>query len=157
MTDETKFDETLLPPKSAFYNRLNDDNISDEDYARTEKIWSHFSMNTLRQYHDFYLTLDVLLLADVFEKFRHSMMNSHFLDCPHFPSLPSLTLQLALKVTGVELELISDPNIYLMIESAIRGGLSYVSQRHDKANFSEMLDFRPDLPTSTARVCRCVG
>jgi len=42
-------------------------------------------------------------------------------------------------VTGVELELISDSNIYLMIESAICGGLSYVSQRHAKANFPEML------------------
>ena len=46
----------------------------------------------------------------------------------HFPSLPSMTLQLALKVTDVELELITDPNIYLMIESGIRGGLSYVSR-----------------------------
>jgi len=35
-----------------------------------------------------------------------------------------MTLQLALKVTDVELELITDPNIYLMIESGIRGELS---------------------------------
>jgi len=69
-------------------------------------------------------------------------MNSHGLDCLHFPSFPSMTLQLALKVTGVELELISDPNIYLMIESAIRDSLSNVSQRHAKANFPDMLDFR---------------
>ena len=59
-----------------------------------------------------------------------------------------MTLQMALKVTGVELELISDSNIYLMIESAIRGGLSYVSQRYAKANFPDMPDYRSDLPTS---------
>ena len=82
-------------------------------------------------------------------------MNSHGLDCLHFPSLPSMTLQLSLKVTGVELELISDPNIYLMIESAIRGGLSYVSQRHAKANFPDMLDFRPDLPISQLLYLDC--
>jgi len=88
-------------------------------------------MNTLRDWHDFYLTLDVFLLTDVFENFRRTMLTSaHGLDCLHFPSLPIMTLQLALKVTDVELELITDPNIYLMIESGIRGGLSYVSQRH---------------------------
>ena len=105
-------------------------------------------MNTLREYHDFYLTLDVLLLADVFEKFRHSMLKSHALGCLHFPSLFSMTLQLALNVTGVEMEHICDSNIYLMIESAIRGGLSYVSQRYGIANFPDMPDYRPDLPTS---------
>ena len=74
-------------------------------------------MMTLRDWHHFYLLLDVLLLADVFEAFRHTMINAHGLDCLHFPSLPSMTLQLALKVTD-------------MIESAIRGGLSYVAQRY---------------------------
>jgi len=39
-------------------------------------------------------------------------------------------LQMALKITDVELDLITDPDMYLMFESGIRGGLSYVSQRH---------------------------
>jgi len=59
-----------------------------------------------------------------------------------------MTLQLALKVTDVKMELISNPNIYLMNESGIHGGLSYVSQRHAKANFPGMPDYHPDLPTS---------
>ena len=70
-------------------------------------------MKTLWDLHDFYLTLNVLLLADVFEAFRRTRYQANNLDCPHFPSLPSLTLQLALKVTGVELELITDPSIYV--------------------------------------------
>ena len=148
MTDATKFDETALPPKSAFYNRLIDDDITDEEYERAQKIWEQLSMRSLRDWHDFYLTLDVLLLTDVVQKFRLTMLNAHGLDCLHFPSLPSMTLQLALKITNVELELISDPNVYLMIESGIRGGLSYVAQRHAMANFPDMPDYRPDLPTS---------
>jgi len=59
-----------------------------------------------------------------------------------------MTLQLALKVTDVELELITESNIYLMIESGIHGGLSYVSQRHAKANFSGMPDYHLDLHTA---------
>jgi len=46
------------------------------------------------------------------------------------------------------LELITDPDIYLMIESAIcHGGLSYVAQRCALANFPTMPDYRSDLPT----------
>jgi len=138
MTDARKFEETALPPKSAFYSRLNDEHISDEE------IWSLQSMNTLRDWYDFYLTLDVL-----------TMLSAHGLDCLHFPSLPSMTLQLALKVTDVELELITDPNIYLMIESGIRGGLSYVLQRHAKANFPAMPDYRPDLPIANLLYLDC--
>jgi len=55
------------------------------------------------------------------------MLKSHGLDCLHFLSLPSMTLQLELKVTGVKLELITNPDIYLMIESGICGGLSYIT------------------------------
>jgi len=35
-----------------------------------------------------------------------------------------------------------------MIESAIRGGLSYVAQRYALANFPAMSDYRSDLPSS---------
>ena len=78
------------------------------------------------------------------------MYNAHGLECLHFPSLPSFTLQMALKMTAVELELMEDSEIYLMIESAIRGGLSYVAQRHARANFPAMgaKEYRADLPTS---------
>jgi len=147
MMDASKFEETALPPKCALYSRLNDEHISDEEYERAQQIWSLQSMNTIRDWHDFYLTIDVLLLTDVFENVRRTMLSAHELDCLHFPSFPSMTLQLALNVTDVELELITDPNIYLMIESGIRGGLCYVSQRHAKANFPGMPDYRPDLST----------
>ena len=37
-----------------------------------------------------------------------------------------------LKMTGVELELISDINMHLFIEKGIRGGISYICKRHSK-------------------------
>jgi len=104
-------------------------------------------MTSLHDWHHFYLLLDVLLFADVFEAFSYTMIDAHGLDCLHFPSLPSMTLQLVLKVTDVELELITDPDIYVMIESAIRGGLSYFAQHYALANFPAMSDYRSDLPT----------
>jgi len=85
-------------------------------------------MKTMCDYTRHYMVLVVLILSDLFDKFCHIMYNAHGLDSLHFSSLPSLTLQMALKVTAVELGLIEDSGIYLMIESAIHGGLSYVKQ-----------------------------
>jgi len=55
------------------------------------------------------------------------MLQAYGLDCLHFPSLPSLSFHMALKMTQVELDLITDPDMFRMIESGIKGGLSYVS------------------------------
>ena len=65
-----KFEETSLPPKNAFYSRLNMKGISDQDYEQAQQVWNAMEKNTPGCYHDTYLKTDVLLLADVFETFR---------------------------------------------------------------------------------------
>lgn len=40
----------------------------------------------------------------------------------------------ALKITGVELELLSDPDMLLMVEKGIQGGISMISNRFGKGN-----------------------
>ena len=37
MTDATKFDETELPAKSAFYNRLRGEHVSQKKYERAKE------------------------------------------------------------------------------------------------------------------------
>ena len=39
-----------------------------------------------------------------------------------------------LKMTGTELDLISDIDMHLFIEKGMRGGLSYIAKRHSEAN-----------------------
>ena len=75
MNSIEKLKETKLPPKEAFYSKLYDKEIADEDYQHAINVWNTFNCQTLQDYHDIYLKSDVLLLADVFENFTKKMFN----------------------------------------------------------------------------------
>ena len=74
----------------------------------------------MSDYHDHYLKKDVLLIADVFEKFIYK------LDPCLDPWSPGLSWDTMLKMTGVKLEKISNIEMYLFIEKGLRGGISYI-------------------------------
>ena len=103
-----RLNETQLPPKEAFYSKLNESHISDEAYEHAQKVWSEFDCETMRDYHDLYLKSDVLLLADVFENFRDVCLTKYELDPAWYYTAPGLAWDAALKKTKVELELLSD-------------------------------------------------
>ena len=70
MNSQEKFDETTIPPKEAFYRKLNLGGISNADYAHPQKVWEVFGIKNCGKYHGFYAQSDRLLLADVFENVR---------------------------------------------------------------------------------------
>ena len=81
-------------------------------------------MNNLGEYHDHYLKTDVILLSNVFEAFRSTCLKHYGLDLAHFYTSPGLAWQACLKHTGTELELLTDPDMLLMFERGIRGGIT---------------------------------
>ena len=106
-------------------------------------------MTTFRQYHDLYLLTDVLLLADVFEAFREFSLATYKLDPLHYYKTPSLSWDAMLKCTKVELELITDIDMYLMVEKGLRGGMCMVSEnRFYRANNPEVPGYDPSKPTT---------
>jgi len=52
-----RLNETKLPPKCAFYSKLNDADISDEDCEHAQETWKEFGCKTLRDYLDLYNNL----------------------------------------------------------------------------------------------------
>ena len=140
MDTPEKLKETELPPKEAFYSKLNNEGISDEDYTHAQRVWETFEMKTLEDYHNLYNKLDVLLLADVFENFRDICIKNYDLDPAHYYTAPGLSWDASLKITDVKLELLSDIDMLLMVEKGIRGGVSMVSNRYGKANNKYMGD-----------------
>ena len=77
------FSEDKLPDKCKFFNSLEDECISEKDYQRANNVWNTFKMKTMSDYYDLYLKTDVLLLADVFEKFIKTSLNYYELDPCH--------------------------------------------------------------------------
>ena len=71
-----------------------------------------------------YLRLDVYQLADVFETFRQMALMQDGLDPVNYVGLPGFTWDSAFKMTGTELHLIQDSEMYRFFESGIRGGES---------------------------------
>ena len=134
MNTEEKFKETKLPPKKAFYSKLSGEGITEEDYKHALNVWNVFNMKTFKDYHELYNETDVLLMADVFENFRDLCLKIYGLDPAHYFTAPGLSWDACLKITGVELELLSDPDMLLMWERCIRGGISMISNRYGEAN-----------------------
>ena len=85
-------------------------------------------------YHNLYNLSDVVLLADIFENIRNIYTNHYGLDPAWYYNAPGPAWDATLKSAKVQLELLSDPDMLLMIESGIRGGIATISHRHAKAN-----------------------
>ena len=81
MNSWERFNETSLPPKKDFFSNLNLENISDEDYVHAQKVWDVFKIKNLGEYHDLYVKIDTLLIADIFESFTYMCLKFCLVFC----------------------------------------------------------------------------
>ena len=98
--------------------------ISEKDHSHACKVWNEFGLKNMGDYHNVYLETDVIPLANVLESFRKVCLDNYGLDPAHFYTAPGLAWKACLKKTGVNLELLKDPDMLLMFERGIRGGIT---------------------------------
>ena len=147
MDSWNRFSETL-PDKKDFYSCLNMENITDIDYRHATKVFREFKMNNLGDYHDLYIQSDTLLLADISENFRKISLKTYEFDPAYFVSSPGFACHACLKLTGVKLQLITDINMLLMIESRMRRGVCHVMCSYAKANNKYMDNYDENKESS---------
>ena len=136
-----RFNETSLSDKEAFYRNLNMEDITDVNYKHAKIVFKNLVNKNLCDYHDLYVQSDTLLLADVFENFRNMCIKLCEIDPAHFLSPPGLAWQAFVKKTEVKLELLTDVDLFLMVEKGIRGGKCHAMHRYAKANNKYMKDY----------------
>ena len=108
--------------------------VTGKKYEHVLNVWNKFEMKAMKDYHDLYLKDDILLLADFFEKFRNNSLKSYGLCPSRYLSSPGLSWDAMLKMTKIELELITDPGMFIFFEKGTAGRISYISNRYSKAN-----------------------
>ena len=89
---------------------------------------------------------NTLLLADILEKFRDTCIEIYGLDPSYFLSPPGLAYKPCLK--NVNLELLTDIDMLLMIETEIRGGMRQSIHRYAKANNKYMNSYDKNIESS---------
>lgn len=119
-----------------------------DDYEHAENVWNTFSCNQLLDYLLLYLKVDVLLLCDVFENFRKIGKNIYNLDASQYYTIPGLSWDAMLKTTKIELELLTDINMYNFVVRGIRGGIVQCSKRHSIVNNKYASDYDPTKESS---------
>ena len=105
-----------------------------KEYEHALNVSNKFEMKTMKDYDDLYLKCIVLLLPDVFEKFRNNNLKNYGLCPSHYLSAPGLSWDAMLKMTKIKLEIFPDTDLYIFFEKGTRVGISSTSNRCSKAN-----------------------
>ena len=108
---------------------LTDRKISNKEYEHVLDVWKNIEIEAMKDNHDLYLKCDVLLLADVFEKFSNNSFKNYGLRPLHYLSVPGLSWDAILRMRKIELEVIPDPDMYIFFEKGTRDGTSYIYNR----------------------------
>lgn len=107
----------------------------------------------INDYLKLYQMCDVLLLADIFEKFRHMCLANYGFYPDYYYTNPNLFWDACLLKSKVELKLIQekDSEIYLMFEFAKRGVIAGTGSQR----FAVPHECLPDVLQQSCRECEC--
>jgi len=64
------FKQTRLPSMSEIYSKLKMEGITEYEYKRAQEMWDTYKCENMQDFHDVYVKLDVVLLANCMENFR---------------------------------------------------------------------------------------
>ena len=108
------------------FSKLKNDYPDDGEIERTREIIKLFNIKDGEDLTRLYCKKDVILLADVMEKFVKVSFEEYGINPLYCVSLPGFTYQCALKYTDIKLQTLQDKDLILLIENNIRGGISSV-------------------------------
>ena len=128
---------TKIPKRKDFYSTIQEKSISKEEHKFASQMWQKFNIKNLTEYSKLYCEIDTLLLAEIFQKFRKTMIKFGGLDPAHYISLPGFGWDIMLKTTKCVIGLPKNIDQIHFIEKGIRGGLSFINTRYKSVSETE--------------------
>ena len=119
MDSFARLDELALPSREALFNKLGGVECAEADYAHAQNVFANFQFQNLKDYMQLYLLSDICPLADVFQMFTQNSLPEYQLDPAYFVSAPQLARNALLKHIDRPIPLITDPEMYRMIQPNI--------------------------------------
>ena len=109
-----------------FFIKLKNDYPDDDEIERTKETIKLFNIKDGEELTKLYCKSDVILLADVSEKFAKVSTKEYGINPLYCVNLPGYTYQCALKYTDIKLQTLQDKYLILLKENNIRGGIRSV-------------------------------
>ena len=126
-----------IPERAHFFSQLTQSAPTDAEWAHFVASNAALGLTTFRALHDFYLKVDVIGLADVFENYRRVALEAYALDPAYSLTAPGYSWQCMLRMTRVEFDGVPDAEMMDFLEAGKRGGVSCAVTRHVKANYPD--------------------
>ncbi len=125
------FNETQLPPIEFWKNTLTgcQVDITKENWDHANKVFQTFNCVNIGDYHDLYLTTDVLILACVFEEFRDKSYKTYGLDSCYHYSASNLSGDAFLLLCEADIDLLTEREHLEFAENMMRGGMASVYEQ----------------------------
>ena len=109
-----------------FFSKLKNKYPDNEEIQHMKEIINVFNIKNGVELTELYLKSDVILLADVVEKFIKISLEEYEINPLYCVSLPGYTWNCGLKYTEINLQTLQDKDMILLLENNIRGGISSV-------------------------------
>ena len=121
---EKPIEQLLESGNEAYFSKTKKKIPNQKEIDRTNEIIKLFKIKNGRELTELYCKADVILLADIFEKFIKVSLSEFGIKPLYHISLPGTTWSNGLKYTKIDLELIKNVDLFQMFENGIRGGIS---------------------------------
>ena len=123
----SKFDVKDFPSIEEFTSSISGA-IKQDEYDKSKAFFDK-NCKTFKEYHDYYLNLDVAILADALIYWRKLLMTHFQVDLLKCASLPAAAKNCMLQLCRPRISLIKDPVCYDIFTQNIRGGLTISAKR----------------------------
>ena len=137
-----KLDDRALPPQSAFFSRLTNEGISDEDYPRCQAVWRANEMKTLREYLVWYNNRDVTPFLEAIDKQAAFYHDQHIDIFKDGISVPGLTLLYLFNDLPPDTNFVNfnrtNSDLHQLVKDNIVGGPAIIFHRYHEKDVTKI-------------------